>query len=191
MSPRHAAFVNFYLGEANWNATRAAELVEYADPKNEGYRLLQRADVKEAIRQRCNVHAMTAEEVLTRLRQQGRGEQADFWELDAYGQPRINFEKLRAAGLAHLIKKVDFSDLTGRIVKLEFYDAQAALEKLGRHHKLFNDANPDTDKRILELLAILAGKREAETPNGAGSGSGAAGTEGAGDGGERPERGEP
>lgn len=156
MNLRHETFVDFYLGEANWNATRAAELAKYDQPKLAGHRLLQRADVKEAIRERVSTHAMTAEEVLHRLRQQGRGEHADFWEFDTYGQPRINFTKLKESGLAHLIKKVEFSDLTGRIVKLEFYDAQSALEKLGRHHKLFTD-NVNLSGTVDAVVKVLKG----------------------------------
>jgi phage terminase small subunit len=55
--------------------------------------------------------------------------------------PYVDLAKLEAAGLMHLVKKVT------RHGEIEFFDAQHALELLGKHHRLFGERisleNPD------------------------------------------------
>lgn len=49
LTPKRAAFVAAYLGEANRNATEAARIAGYAEPGQEGHRLLKIAEIKAAI----------------------------------------------------------------------------------------------------------------------------------------------
>lgn len=49
LTPKRAAFVAAYLGEANRDATEAARIAGYAEPGQEGHRLLKIAEIKAAI----------------------------------------------------------------------------------------------------------------------------------------------
>jgi phage terminase small subunit len=123
------------------NATRAAIKAGYSEDtaKEIGYENLTKPHLRAEVDLILSLRAMSAAEVIARIGQAARGQHADYWEYDAYGQPQINFRALYEDGMAHLIKEVEFSEMTGRVTKLKFADAQAALRDLGRHHKLFTD----------------------------------------------------
>lgn len=131
-----------------------------------GARLLKNVEISEVISARLTETAMSADEVLMRLADHARGSMADFVRVTPAG-PVFDFQAAETNGKLNLIKKlktktkiyVDFDkdpdndDLTVEIgqrteidVELELYDAQAALEKLGRHHKLFTDKTELTGK---------------------------------------------
>jgi len=78
---------------------------------------------------------MDADEVLARLADQARGNIADFMNTEVPGGI-IDLEKAQELGLTHLIKSISW---TKQGVKVELYDAQAALVHIGRHLKLFTD----------------------------------------------------
>lgn len=135
-------FVVHYL--ASLNATDAARKAGYKGNDNTlavtGYDNLRNPKIAERVQEGLRERAMPPEEVITRLSQQARGEHTRFWEFDDYGrQLHLNVKALTDAGLGHLIKKFKCHELTGTIIEVEFYDAQAALEKLGKHYKLFTD----------------------------------------------------
>lgn len=146
MTPKRQLFVEAFLGRANMNATKAAELAGYSDAKNEGYRLKQDPEVQEAIKQRLEEEAMSAREVLYRLAEQARADVDEF--LDEEGC--FDIEKARAAGKTHLLKELSYEEVYEgggrdrnpdlvRKVKFKIHDPQAALVHIGRHQKLFTD----------------------------------------------------
>ena len=146
MNDRHKAFIEQYL--ISYNATDAYQAVyttvSRASAAANGWRLLQSADVQEAISQRLAETAMSANEVLMRLAQMARGDVDDY--LDDNGN--FDLAKARQAKKTGIVKKLKtkttkriFDDETVETVEVEFelYDAQAALVHLGKHHRLFAD----------------------------------------------------
>lgn len=83
---------------------------------------------------------MSANEVLMRIAEHGRGDIGDFINLSP--------EEIKQSGKSHLIKKFtrtvtttskgDYESMTESI-SIEAYDALAAKQMIGRHHKLFTD----------------------------------------------------
>lgn len=154
MTPQMRLFCEAYMGRANWNASKAARLAEYAD-RGAGYDLLKRDDVQAYISQRIAAEAVTANEVLHRLGEHSRVTQDDFWEESEEGERYINLNSENAREKFHLIKKLKMKKRTFKErdpddpetlrpiieteIELETYDAQAALAHLGRHLKLFTD----------------------------------------------------
>ena len=69
-------------------------------------------------------------EVLALFAAHARGNQGDFWEIDANGQPHLNLTFAKEHGLTRLIKKLALGK-DGQ-VSLELYDAQAAARDLAK-----------------------------------------------------------
>lgn len=130
LNDKQTAFVEEYL--TTWNATDAARKAGYAHPNQQGPRLLVNVGVAEEIKARLADKVMTADEVLVRLAEQARGEQGKY--ISARGA--VNLPKLIADGKAHLIKGIKETQF-GKVI--EFYDAQAALVHIGKHHGLFTE----------------------------------------------------
>lgn len=130
LTRKRRVFIEAYL--ACWNATEAARRAGYAHPDSQGSRLLGIVSVREAVEARIAELEMGADEVLTRLAQQARGEHTAYIEADG----SVDLEKMIADGKAHLIKG---TRPTRNGLVVEFYDGQAALALLGKAHGLFVD----------------------------------------------------
>lgn len=130
LEPKQQVFVEEYL--RTWNATEAARRAGYAHPNKQGPRLLVNVGVHEEIKTRIAEKAMTADEVLVRLAEQARNEHGGYITQTGV----VNLPQLIADGKGHLIKGIKETQY-GR--NIEFYDAQAALVHIGKHHKLFTD----------------------------------------------------
>lgn len=74
-NPRHRKFVDHYVGHLN--ASRAAREAGYADPR-EGYRLLQRKDVRAAADERLEAVAMSRAEISAKLARIARFDLGEF-----------------------------------------------------------------------------------------------------------------
>ena len=132
--------------------------------------MLKNAEVAEMIAARVAEKSMSADEVLLRLADQARGSMEDFLQFEEvkFDPPRIdeagvtheretvcigiNIEKAHAAGKLHLLKSVTKTGKNG--LKVELYDAQAALALLGRAHGLFVDRQ-EISGRDGEPIAFL------------------------------------
>ena len=129
-------FIDYYF-ETNCNGTRAAQLAGYCPNGSEndwastGSRLLRNVKVQEEITRRWADKGMTAQEVVGRLADQGRGNVADY--LTEYGA--IDWARVKDAG--HLVRKV--THRKGEQSSIELYDAQSALVQIGRAMGLFVD----------------------------------------------------
>lgn len=69
MNARQKLFLEFYLGEAGLNATRAAIMAGYK-PDNAGqigFELLKKLEIKQRISERLAIVAMTADETLAQI----------------------------------------------------------------------------------------------------------------------------
>jgi phage terminase small subunit len=130
LSNKQQIFVEEYL--TTWNATEAARRARYAHPNVQGSRLLVNISIAEEIKARISERTMGPDEVLLRLGEQARSEYAAYIMRDG----TVDMESLVRDGKAHLIKGIK-ETAHGRTI--EFYDGQAALVHIGRHHKLFTD----------------------------------------------------
>lgn len=160
---KHQEFVNEYFIR-NMNGTDAYQAVypkaTRESARREASRLLTNVDVKAEIETRLKEKQMSADEVLSRLSDMARSDIADFSRVD-------NWQTLQGLkGQSHVIKKFKRKVTYGKDdsryeeVELELYDAQAALEKLGRVHNLFKEThtnlNYDLSKATDEQLQRIA-----------------------------------
>jgi phage terminase small subunit len=146
-------FVEAYL--ETLNATEAARRAgykakTYVTLRHIGSENLTKPNIKAEIDRRMRKASMSADEVLLRLTQQAQApdmtefiELRDQYEVDKDGNflltgkiLDIDLNHIRELGLGHLIKSI--SQTTGGL-KIEWYDAQGALEKLGKAHGLFKE----------------------------------------------------
>lgn len=163
LTVKQRLFVDAYIGEANCNATEAARLAGYADPKNEGYRLTHRDDIRAAIDQRMRDLTIGPEEILFRLTAQARGNLKDLEdENGSLPESTATLTRQQAA----IIKKHSVRPgQHGTAVSVEIYDAQSALLALAKRYDLFPDRLnvnvSELDAAISAGLAKLATREEA------------------------------
>lgn len=132
LSHKQRVFVETYL--ETWNATRAAIAAGSTEKSARvtGHRMLTNANIAAEIKLRVAERTMSADEVLVRLAEQARA------EYSAYIAPNgaVDLAGLVRDGKAHLVKAIKE---TQHATNIEFYDAQAALLQIGKHHRLFLD----------------------------------------------------
>jgi len=139
LSKKQALFIEYYLGEARFNATKAALLAGYSPrtARSTGSENLIKPDIAREIKARTSEIAMGADEVLLRLAEHARGSVEDFID-PATGE--IDLAKAEARGQLHLIKRYSRTTVgKATTTNIELHDPQAALTTLARHHGLFTD----------------------------------------------------
>jgi phage terminase small subunit len=155
LSNKQRAFIEEYL--TCWDATKSARNAGYSEKtaRSIGCENLTKPYIKAAIEQRIAEKAMTADEVLLRLAEHGRG---DIGEMMTEAGT-LDLVTAKASGKTRLIKAVTESD---KGLRIEMYDAQAALVQLGRAHGLFTDklestvkAEVDGSDRLLSAVERL------------------------------------
>lgn len=131
----------------------------YDSARVRGHELLTNINIAEEIRLRISENAMSADEVLMRLAAQARGDMGDFWRITDEGEPVLDLRK--AKDKTNLLKKLKVKKTTQKIgnksetiheVDFDLYDAQAALQMLGKHHDLFIDKIEVKVKKELEKV---------------------------------------
>lgn len=141
-----------------WNATEAARRAGYAHPNVSGP--TNKKTMADAIAERLEEKAMSADEVLLRLAEQARAEQTAYIRADG----TVDLNGLLAADKGHLIAGIKWDRNDNRIV--EFHNAQKALELIGRHHGLFKDSgttvNVEVEIAVDDLNAAARQAQEAE-----------------------------
>lgn len=171
LNSKQQLFVETYL--TTFNATQSALMAGYAEKSaySQGARLLKNDEIKTAISERLGESAMTADEVLMRLAKQARGDIRDYLAVGEYGVD-VDLSAAIEAKKTDLIKKLthkktvrtDKDDATTEetYIQIEMYDAQAALQLIGKHHALFVDKSEvrnydiDLSKLTDEQLARVA-----------------------------------
>lgn len=179
---RRRKFVEEYV--RTWNGAEAARRAGYSTNRAgaTASRLLAQEEIKAAIQERIAAVAMSADEVLIRLAEQARSVQAQYLQPDG----SVDLEALLADGYGHLVKGTKW-DRDGNLI-VEFYDAQNALQLLGKHLRLFTEqieySGPnggpietkdvsDPDERGVALLMALYERVRARAVSGGGDGAGA------------------
>ena len=155
-----------FVGEANGNGTEAARIAEYAGNDVTlaavAYENLRKPQIQEFIRQlradaerKASDKILSATEVLVGLTKFAQADPADVFEPDG----SFNLQKARERGVSHLIKSVNLDKDTGKVTKVELYNAQQAHIDLGKHHRLFIDRvetdAPQTQQQIEKLTALI------------------------------------
>lgn len=148
------AFIDYYVIEKN--GTKAARLAGYkgndATLAAVAYENLRKPHIRAEIDRRFRDLAMGADEVLARLGDIARIDMSEFIKID-HGIPFLDLEKAEAASKLHLLKKFK---TTKQGIEIELYDAQSALETIGKHLGLFNTIKID-DWRSQAIADIRAG----------------------------------
>lgn len=182
---RQRLFVINYLGKANGDATKAAELAGYRNPQATGSQLLQHPIVHSAIQAKLEEAAMHADEVLARISDQASTDIDEFLDeydhqngVDEEGNPtyerrlKFNYRKAKSRGKTHLVKKLKI--LPDGSIEFELHDSAAALDRLAKVHGLYkerldvNVAIGDTDEERRRFTAVFAGFAQLTEPAGTG-----------------------
>jgi phage terminase small subunit len=168
LKPRQRLFVEYYLGESQFNGTDAARKAGYSGGDAalavRASELLRIRKVRDVIDSRISEAAMSANEVLARLSAIARGDVADVLDEDG----RFDFDKARRANKTGLLKKLKRKTTAKKVeahtegedeeaetietsvmyeeVEFEMYSAHEALRDLGKFHKLFADRVEHTGK---------------------------------------------
>ncbi len=134
LTAKRRIFIDAYL--KCWNATEAARQAGYTYPDRQGPRLLGFVGVREIIAERLAANALDADEVLSRLGEQGRGGWSEYIRIrpDTH-EPWLDIDQMREDGKLHLIKGFTVSDKGS--VKIDGYDSQSALVHIGKHLGMF------------------------------------------------------
>jgi phage terminase small subunit len=146
LTDKQRKFIDHYI--ISLNATQAAISAGYSENSAAviGHENLRKPNIKSEIDQRLAETTMTATEVLRRLADMARGDVGDF--------VNVPLEELINHPQSHLVKKVkrivdkDGSERT----EIELYDAQSALEKLGKYYSLFTDKVETDGNLTIEVV---------------------------------------
>ncbi len=136
MTYRQRLFVLFYLGEANGNATEAARMAGYSFPDRAAAKLVVKGCIRAAVAAKLNEAGLSANEVLARLADHATSSIDDFIKISSSNTFSLDLQKAKKLGRLHCIKKLKEGP---NGIEFELYDAQAALEKLGKYHALWTE----------------------------------------------------
>jgi len=153
LTNKQRVFVEEYLH--SFNATEAALKAGYSERTaySIGHENLRKPEIASFIKERINEKTMQADEVLLRLSDQARGLPVECLRAPSVLGWTVDFEKLKELGLTHLIKKLTYDD-DGNLKTVDFYNAQRALELLGKHRQLFVERIKHEDWRTEAIEAI-------------------------------------
>lgn len=155
LSPKHQEFVNNYF-RLNMNATDAYQTTypksSYDAARAHGARLVADGNIQAEIQRRLKERAMSADEVIARLSDMARASIKDFAGIR-------NANDLTDIDNGHLIKKLERTITTDQLgrqrekIKIELYDAQAALKLVGENNGALgkgvgSEDNPFTVKLV-------------------------------------------
>ncbi len=186
LSKKHSAFVDEYL--CCFNGTRAySRIYPHASKRSaraSAARLLATGSVTEAIKQRLQELHMGADETLKLLADMARSDVGAFMDVSTVGwnidllqrddkgelmhdaggnvikKPETKLiKKLKQKVTTFIGKKEDSEDREIVETEIELYDAQAALEKIGRHLDLFpNRVDLTSDGKVITLNVVYKDK---------------------------------
>jgi len=167
LTDKQKLFVDYYVGEARQNATKAAKFAGYSEKTaySIGSENLRKPEISEQIEMRLKELTLSATAVLTRLTQIANADVDDF--LNEAGQ--FDLKKARRNGKTPLLKKLkqkrtlkqkkteirddmrtflaedETDDLETDVeilfeeTEFELHSSHEALRDLGKHYKLFTD----------------------------------------------------
>lgn len=165
LTKRQRLFVEYYL--QYWDAQKAALAAGYSatTAKAKSYKFVKDCVVGPAIEWRIKEASLKADEVLARLSQQATANIAEFLDVletvdlvtgKDIQVTTLNWQTIQDKGF--LIKKIE---ATKDGFKIELYDAQNALIKMGQYHKLFVEKTENTNYNVDITADDLAKARDA------------------------------
>lgn len=135
----------------DFNATQAAIRAGYSKKTAQaiGTENLSKPVIKQAIEDKIDELIMSADEFAIRLSQQAK------FDLSQYSnyQNEVDVQKIKEAGLGHMISGFEFDRDGRKIVK--FYNGQKALELIGKVHAKFTDVTLKVEKELEDALVKL------------------------------------
>jgi hypothetical protein len=150
MTDREKMWFDEYL--KCWDATESARRASYKWPNKIGPRL--KSKFSDKIKSHLEQHHMTAEEVLKRLADQARGNMARFVHVS-------NSDDVKALnGEAAIIKKLKRRKYIPKDgdpyedMEIELYDAQSALQLIGKHHGLFDAGTSEDNPLVMKVIGL-------------------------------------
>ena len=155
LNARQQAFIDEYL--ICLNASEAARKSGYNGKSNvEGSRLLANANIRAEIDRRQKEKHLDADSVLARMSEMANSDIVTFADVRRIS----DLKNPQYKGRTHVIKKFKSKitrDALGREIEeieLELYGADSMLDKMARHHGLYNDKVQLTDWRS-ELVDLF------------------------------------
>lgn len=158
LTGKQKAFAEYYV--ATLNATESARRAGYkAKDDNSlstiGYENLRKLEIRAYIDELLDAQNMSTQEIIGRLVSQARSDVGDFIDPTSM---TLNFRYAQERGISHLIKKIKQTLITNEdqqteIFEFELYDAQKALEHLGKAKNLFGQKVELTGKDGAPLQA--------------------------------------
>ncbi len=155
LTDKQKLFADYYIGEANLNATRAARLAGYSakTAKEIGYENLTKPHISEYIEKRLDEIALSSKEVLTVLTNHAKGTIAYVLEPDG----QFDYEQMCKRGADKFLKKLKIKKTIRRekgsddeieeiTHEFELHDAQSAAVHIGKARGLFIDRTELTGK---------------------------------------------
>ncbi len=136
LTNKQRAFVEHYLGDAQWNATEAAKLAGYSGDRNalavRGSQNIRNRKIQEHIRRRLEEMGATTEELIQRWLHRIRADISPY--INTERGKGLDVEALKDAGLGFLIKGVrETKDATTILLR----DPDVAEDKLARALGMF------------------------------------------------------
>lgn len=164
LSLKMRTFCFAFAGEADGNATEAARIAKYkgsdATLRVVASKLLTKANIQECIQElrrgaekKASGKILSAAEVLVGITKIAQSDIADVID-----DPFLQAAKLK--GVSRLIKSINFDKDTGRVTRIEMYNAQTAFVDLGKHLGLFPtkiEITPSDADRLIDGAAKTHG----------------------------------
>jgi hypothetical protein len=150
LTTRQRMFVAYYLGEAKFDASKAAGMAGYGQPLSASHKLKTHPAIKAAIEAKLDQVGLTADEVLAGLSDMATASIADV--LNASG--KLDLAKARRNGRIACIKKIQFDDF-GKVKSVEMYGRDAALDRLAKIRRMYDDG--DRSKPLEVIVRRVAG----------------------------------
>jgi phage terminase small subunit len=156
LTTKQKLFVDAYVGEARFNATKAALLAGYSEKTAYaiGSENLKKLEIKAALDEKLREITLGANEVLARLTDIANGSIEDVVDEDG----KFDFQAAKKAGKLPLIKKLKRKTTSKKVdavtedeeetletslileeVEFEMYSSHEALRDLGKYHSLFTE----------------------------------------------------
>jgi phage terminase small subunit len=132
LTGKQKKFAEFYVGECNFNATKAAIAAGYSEKTaySIGHENLRKPEIRFYIEKRLAETTLTRNEVLARLTAIATGSVEDVSD----DEGNFDFKIAKRTGKLPLIKKIKVKDGD---IEFEMYSAHEALRDLGKYHNLF------------------------------------------------------
>ena len=166
LSDKQAAFVKEYL--VDLNATQAAIRAGYSQKtaQAQGSRLLSNVMVAAAIQERMDERSerteITADRVLEELAKVGFANAADYFEWGPGGITIKDQAELTPEQTAVVSEVSETTTKDGGTIRVKLHDKLTALEKIGRHLKMFTDKHEHTGENGAPLSIQIVRYGEGE-----------------------------